>query len=203
MAKHGPGIIPLTGYARVPKGRRVRHLQLCSIDEPSERAWADDSLTLFHGSGTALRQLSKVHNDAIRNRQDIYVIEVSLNAEKSIVDFLTFDDLKRTRFLSMERASKAVLECIHSYWRGYLREEGRSDEWISANVEWRHHRFMSDRPDLVPRLGMEHEFRHLALIAFQIVEGREIYKAATVLDPTAITEMKWTVNPDLQVTIAG
>lgn len=202
MAKTAPGIIPLTGYALKPKGRRIRELQLRSIAPPSGREYPKDHLTLLYGRDTALREMSKVHNEAISNGQQMCAIDVSVNVGRVIVEYATFDDLKRTRFLNMERTSRAVLERIQQYWGSYLREEGRSDDWIKGNVEWRHHRFMSDRPDLVARLADEEEFAQLALIAYQVVEGGEIYKAGTILDAGSITEVTWADDPQLKVTLA-
>lgn len=202
MAKTAPGIIPLTGYALKPRGRRIRELELRSIAPPSGRQYPQDHLTLLYGRDTTLREMSRVHNEAIRNGQQMCAIDVSVNVGRVIVEYATFDDLKRTRFLNMERASKAVLERIQQYWCGYLGAEGRSAAWIEGNVEWRHHRFMSDRPDLVPRLANEEEFAHLALIAYQVVEGQEIYKAGTILDAGSITEVTWAADPQLKVALA-
>lgn len=201
MAKTAPGIIPLTGYALKPKGRRIRELQLRSIAPPSGREYPQDHLTLLYGRDTTLREMSRVHNEAIRNAQQMCAIDVSVNVDRVIVEYATFGDLKRTRFLNMERASSAVLERIQQYWYGYLLGEGRNAAWIKGNVEWRHHRFMSDRPDLVPRLANEAEFAHLALIAYQVVEGCEIYKAGTILDARAITDVTWAADPQLKVTL--
>lgn len=202
MAKTAPGIIPLTGYALKPKGRRIRELELRSIEPPSGREYPKDHLTLLYGRDTTLRELSRVHNEAISHGQQMCQIDVSVNVGRVIVEYATFDDLKRTRFLNMERASKAVLVRIQQYWCGYLRGEGRSAAWITSNVEWRHHRFMSDRPDLVPRLAAEPEFANLALIAYQVVEGRDIYKAGTILDAESITAVTWAADPQLKVKLS-
>lgn len=199
MAKAEPGMAYLTGYSLKPKGRHVRELQLDRIESPSQREFPTEYLTLYYGAQTTLREMSKIHAEALRNKQDLYQISVAVNVQKVIVEFLTFEDLKKTRLLNMERISKSVAERIQEYWWNYLREEGKSDEWIKDNVEWRRHRFMSDRPDLVARLAKEPEFSHLSLIVYQVVEGSEVYKVGTVVDPTAVKGATCKNHPELPV----
>lgn len=193
------GVAYLTGYSVKPKGRRVRELELTSIGSPSQRNFPSENLSLFYGAQATLREMAKVHAEAIRNKQDLYQITVGIDVQKVTVEFLTFEDLKGTRMMNMERISHKVADCIQAYWSQYLHEEGRSDEWIANNVEWRRHRFMSDRPDLVTRLCKEPEFRHLALIIYQVVEGSDVYKVGTVLDPKAIKNAECTNSPGLPV----
>ena len=193
----------LTGYNLKPKGRIVRELTLTNIQNPSGREFPKDLPTLYYGAQTTLRQMAMVHAEAIRNKQDLYQITVAVDVDNIIVEFLTFEDLKKTRMMNMERISKDVNEKIQDYWWSYLKNEGFSDEWIKDNVEWRRHRFMSDRPDLLSHLVKEPEFRHLSMIIYQVVdtEKSDIYKVATVVNPHAIKSVTCKSHPDIPVTI--
>jgi hypothetical protein len=203
MAKAEKGTAYLTGYNLKPKGRMVRELTLRNIENPSSREFPKDFHTLYYGAQTTLRQMSKVHAEAIRNKQDLYQITVAVDVDNIIVEFLTFEDLKKTRMMNMERISKEVSEKIQDYWWGYLKDEGLSDQWIKDNVEWRRHRFMSDRPDLIEHLAKEPEFKHLSMIIYQVVdtEKSDIYKVATIVNPQAVKSATCKSHPDIPVTI--
>lgn len=197
----GKGLAYLTGFDLKPKGRIARSLTLRSVPDPTERNFPQDMLTLYYGSGTTLKELSRVHHEAISHGQDLYQITVAVDVKEIILEFMTLSDLKFSRMLNLERASKEVLEKIKEYWWDYLKSEGYSDEWIETHVEWRRHRFVSDRPDLLERLKNEPEFKNLALIIYQVVSDNNIYKAATVLDPSAIREVQCKNRADIKVEI--
>lgn len=186
MSNIEPGWVYLMGYSLEPKGRHVRELSLEKIPNPPGREFPSEHCTLYYGAQTTLKEMSKIHAAAIRNKQHLYQITVAVNVGKIIVERLAFEDLKKTRFLNMEGISTLMEERIQGYWSGYLRQEGRDDQWIRDNVDWGSRRFISDRPDLVPRLAEEPEFSHLALIVYQVAAGSEMLKVGTILDRAAM-----------------
>ena len=191
----------LVGFDLKPKQRNIRSVKLASIPKPSERSWAPGCLTLYYGAGQTLRALAAQHVEASKNGQEMYQIDVGLNVGTIILEFITFEDLKKTRMINVERVSKQVEERIQSYWWDYLKQEGKSDEWIKDNVEWRRHRYMSDRPDLVAQLAKEPEFKHLTLIVHQVVQNAEVFRVGVVTDITQIKSINCKTNPSVTVTL--
>jgi hypothetical protein len=203
MARAKKGLAYLTGYDLRPRGRTVRMLDLTPRIDIDGREFDPNTIALFYGAQATLRQMSRLHAYAIRTQQDLYQISLGIDVENIIIEFLTLDDLKNTKMMNMERISKELQLLIQSYWRGYLKEEGLSDEWIDANVEWRSHRYVSERPDLISKLAKEPEFRHLNLIIAQIVENNEVLKIGIVLKKEAIEDVSCKTHPNIPVRIDG
>jgi len=203
MARAQKGLAYLTCFDLKPKGRQARSLELKSIIAPHDREFDPNTMVMFYGAQSTLREMAKIHAQAISNGQDLYQIAVGVEVTKIIVEFLTLEDLKNTRMMNMERISKEVQSKIQEYWYNYLKAEGKSEEWITDNVEWRSHRYMSDRPDLVAKLAKEKEFKHLSLIAFQMVYNNTIYKVGMILDKKAIRDVKCKTHSNVPVAMGG
>ena len=191
----------LVGFDLKPKQRNIRSIKLTNIPAPKERSWAPGCLTLYYGAGQTLKALASQHIEASKNGQDMYQIDVGLHVGKIVLEFLTFEDLKKTKMMNVERVSKQVEEKIQDYWWDYLKQEGRSDDWIKANVEWRRHRYMSDRPDLIAKLSQEPEFKHLTMIVHQMVQNSEIFRVGVITDLTQIKSITCRNNPSVTVTL--
>lgn len=201
MTKPSKSTAYLTGFDVKPKQRNIRAVTLRNIPEPKDRQLAPGCVTLYYGMGNTLKAMATHHRDAISQGMDMYTIAAGVNVGNIIVEFLTFEDLKKTKFMNVERISKEVMAKIEEYWWDYLKSEGKSDDWIKENVEFRRHRFMSDRPDLVAKLAREPEFKHLNLIVHQIVNDGMIIKVGVVTHPDQIKEMVCRTNPNIKVTL--
>jgi hypothetical protein len=203
MGRAKKGLAYLTGYDLRPRGRTVRSLDLKPQIDLDGREFESGTIALLYGAQATLRQMSRLHAAAIRTQQDLYSISVGVDVENIIIEFLTREDLKNTKMMNLERISKELQLIIQDYWRGYLKQEGRSDSWIDDNVEWRSHRYVSDRPDLITKLGKEPEFKHLNLIIAQVVDNNEVFKLGVILNKDAIVEVTCKTHPNIPIRIDG
>lgn len=197
--------MPIAGHSTcfsfitTPKGRRVRQAALRSVPPPDDVP-APPHLLLYHGQA-AQQALARHHVAAQRAGHDLHPVQVTVDVGRSVVEFLTPDDLQQTGMMNVARVGAAVRDMIVAYWRGYLRAEGCSDAWLDAQVEWRAHRYLATRPDLLARLVTEPEFAHLRLVAFDWIEQGRPCRVALVPDRGAIVAA-WCPTLALPVAIA-
>lgn len=188
----------MTGYSVQAKRQPLESLVVRSVQCSSVPCTpVRNVLTLLYGYRAISQTLTRIQR-SLDQTQVLYEFVAEVDVGKIDIGRLTLRSLQDVRMMHMGRLDNDVDECVKSYWRRYLREEGCSEFWIEQNVTLAGFDYTAGRVDLLARLVKEPEFRHLAVIV-HLAPGPKAL--GSIFDRGAIRDLYCKNNRAVEVVI--
>jgi hypothetical protein len=191
--------IKLTSFFTYNASNVPKQVILNNVPMPKSVSAPEGTLATFYGFHDTLAGLAKWRRDADRTGQGFCSVELMTEIGTAHTINANPENISETKFLNFSRMTRALEDKIIDYWKGYLKEEGMSDEALKT-YSWRNLNYVMERPDLLNRLRQEEEFKHLDVMVYQVREDDgNIQQKASIFNRDAIVQVNVIDNPEIEV----
>ncbi len=137
-------------------------------------------------------------------KKEMILVELEAHYEQSLYQgLLTLDAVQKYDVLNMLRVNKDLVAHIAAYWKHWIiEEEGTQAE---DHYNWRRPAdFIAQRPDFIPKLLQQNEFKHVKLFTYPVYtpfHDKPLTVTSFRADYPLITNARVSFHPDIEVTL--